>query len=84
MNEVPHARRALISPELLPALMVFAATVILVVGMKIANPSFGSFNQLIAILVTAIFLVVASFGQGLVICSAASICRWGWSSRSAA
>jgi len=35
--------------------------------MKIANPSFGSFGQLTAILVTAIFLVVASFGQGLVI-----------------
>jgi ribose transport system permease protein len=67
VNEVPPARRALIGAELLPAIMVFAATVILVVGMKIASPSFGSFNQLIAILVTAIFLVVASFGQGLVI-----------------
>jgi ribose transport system permease protein len=67
VSEAPAGRRALIGAELLPAIMVFAATVILVAGMKIANPSFGSFNQLIAILVTAIFLVVASFGQGLVI-----------------
>ena len=61
------ARRSFVTPELVPALMVFAATALLVIGMKIANPSFGSFDQLTAILVTAIFLVVASFGQGLVI-----------------
>jgi ribose transport system permease protein len=66
-SEAAGARRALISPEFLPALMVFAATMMLVVGMKIANPSFGSIAQLTAIMVTAIFLVVASFGQGLVI-----------------
>jgi ribose transport system permease protein len=47
--------------------MVLAATALLVAGMKIANPAFGSLDQLSAILVTAIFLVVASFGQGLVI-----------------
>ncbi|WP_414474743.1 ABC transporter permease [Microvirga sp. M2] len=35
--------------------------------MKLLNPAFGSVDQLTAILVTAIFLVVASFGQGLVI-----------------
>jgi ribose transport system permease protein len=65
--EATAVRRAVIAPELVPALMVFAATALLIVGMKIANPSFGSFEQLTAILVTAIFLVVASFGQGLVI-----------------
>jgi ribose transport system permease protein len=66
-SEAAGARRAFISPEFLPALMVFAATMMLVVGMKIANPSFCSIAQLTAIMVTAIFLVVASFGQGLVI-----------------
>ena len=67
VSKAPAARRALIGPELLPALMVFAATMVLVVGMKIANHSFGSFDQLTAIMVTAIFLVVASSGQGVII-----------------
>ncbi|RST48071.1 ABC transporter permease [Variovorax sp. DXTD-1] len=58
--------RARIPSEWLPALTVLAATVLLLAGMKIINPAFGSMNQLAAILVTAIFLVVASFGQGLV------------------
>lgn len=62
-----QARRTLVSPELVPAIAVFAATALLIIGTKIANTNFGSFEQLTAILVTAIFLVVASFGQGLVI-----------------
>lgn len=60
-------RSGLVASELVPAITVFAATALLIIGMKIANPNFGSFEQLTAILVTAIFLVVASFGQGLVI-----------------
>ena len=60
-------RRAKVASEALPAVMVFAATVLLIIAMKIANQSFGSIEQLTAILVTAIFLVVASYGQGLVI-----------------
>ena len=60
-------RRAFIRPDVVPALGVLAATAALIIGMKLVNPSFGSFDQLTAILVTAIFLVVASFGQGLVI-----------------
>ena len=67
LGETRPARRALVGSEFVPTLMVLAATVLLVAGMKIANPAFGSFDQLTAILVTAIFLVVASFGQGLVI-----------------
>ncbi len=66
-SDTRPARRALVGSEFVPTLMVLAATVLLVAGMKIANPAFGSFDQLTAILVTAIFLVVASFGQGLVI-----------------
>lgn len=67
LRDASAGRRFGISPELAPALAVFAATALLVVGMKIANPAFGSFSQLTAIMVTAIFLIVASFGQGLVI-----------------
>ena len=67
VSEAPPARLALVGPEFAPTLMVLAATALLVAGMKIANPAFGSFDQLTAILVTAIFLVVASFGQELVI-----------------
>jgi ribose transport system permease protein len=53
--------------EILPALIVLGATVLLILGMKTVNPDFGSPSQVVAILVTAIFLIVASFGQGLVI-----------------
>jgi ribose transport system permease protein len=60
-------RRTLLRPDVMPALSVLAATGILIIGMKLVNPSFGSFDQLTAILVTAVFLIVASFGQGLVI-----------------
>jgi ribose transport system permease protein len=60
-------RRAFIRPDIVPALGVLAATAALIAGMKLVNPSFGSIDQLTAILLTAIFLVVASFGQGLVI-----------------
>lgn len=64
----PIVRRyAFLRPDIVPALGVLGATATLIVGMKLLNPSFGSLDQLTAILVTAIFLVVASFGQGLVI-----------------
>jgi ribose transport system permease protein len=59
----PHSVR----PEIAPALMVFAVTALLLLGMNIIDPAFGALSQLAAILVTAVFLVVASFGQGLVI-----------------
>jgi len=64
VSKAPPVRRGLIAPEILPALMVFAATVILVGGHEDRQPLLRLVNQLIAILVTAIFLVVASFGQG--------------------
>lgn len=65
--DVKPVRPALLSPEIRPAITVFAAIALLVLGMKAFNPAFGSLDQLAAMLVTAIFLVVASFGQGLVI-----------------
>lgn len=63
----PTVKRENVLSEYLPSIMVFAATFLLVVIMKLINPNFGSFAQLTAIAVTAIFLVVISFGQGLVI-----------------
>ncbi len=57
----------LLRPEVGPAILVLAATAALIGGLRLYDPGFGSLGQLTAILVTAIFLVVASFGQGLVI-----------------
>jgi ribose transport system permease protein len=59
--------REFIKPETATAIAVFGASAILLAAMRLADPSFGSLNQLTAILTTSIFLVVASFGQGLVI-----------------
>ncbi len=60
-------RPALWRPSFAPAALVLAATAVLIAGLKLYDPNFGSLGQLTAILVTAVFLVVASFGQGLVI-----------------
>ncbi len=54
-------------PEWIPVISVFAATVALVAVTSLLIPGFGSLGQLSAIFITAIFLIVASFGQGLVI-----------------
>ncbi len=66
-HPAPSRRARLLHPDLVPAALVLVATVTLIVGLKLTIPGFGSLPQLTAILVTAIFLVVASFGQGLVI-----------------
>ncbi len=56
-----------VKPETVTALAVLVAAVVLILAMKILSPSFGSWGQIAAILTTSIFLVVASYGQGLVI-----------------
>jgi ribose transport system permease protein len=56
-----------LKPEIATALMVLIAAMLLILLMKIWEPSFGSVEQVEAILVTSIFLVIASYGQGLVI-----------------
>lgn len=66
-SAAPEPGEGLLRPDLVPALLVLVATAVLIGGLKLAIPGFGSVGQLTAILVTAIFLVVASFGQGLVI-----------------
>jgi ribose transport system permease protein len=53
--------------DLATALVVLAASVLLGASMKAVNPRFGSIDQIGAILVTSVFLVVAAFGQGLAI-----------------
>lgn len=62
-----RARPAFIQPEILTALVVLFCTAVLLLAMRLVDPTFGSVSQLTAILVTSIFLVVASFGQGLTI-----------------
>lgn len=56
-----------ISPDLIPALVVLARAVLLIIITKALNPGAGVSQQISAILVTSIFLVVASFGHGLTI-----------------
>jgi ribose transport system permease protein len=58
---------AVVKPETATALTVLLAAVVLMLIVKLVNPSFGSLPQVEAILITSIFLVVASYGQGLVI-----------------
>jgi ribose transport system permease protein len=58
---------AVVKPETATALTVLLAAVVLMLTVKLVNPSFGSLPQVEAILITSIFLVVASYGQGLVI-----------------
>jgi len=58
---------ATLKPETLTALLVLLAATLMMLVMKGLNPSFGSVQQIAAILTTSIFLVVASYGQGLII-----------------
>jgi ribose transport system permease protein len=58
---------AVVKPETATALTVLLAAVVLMLTVKLVNPSFGSLPQVEAILTTSIFLVIASYGQGLVI-----------------
>ncbi len=53
--------------EIIPALGVLACTGLLMVAIKVVSPGSVLLAQVSAILVSAIFLAVASFGQGLTI-----------------
>ena len=63
----PRSIGSWISPELVPALVVLVCAILLIVATKVMNPGAGFGQQLAAVLVTSIFLVVASFGQGVAI-----------------
>src|ERR1700737_1781556 len=56
-----------LKPEIATAILVLIAAVLLILVMKIWEPSFVSVEQVEGIVVTSIFLVIASYGQGLVI-----------------
>jgi ribose transport system permease protein len=63
----PRFRRDGVNADLLPAVIVLACAVLLIIATKALNPGSGMAQQFSAVLVTSIFLVVASFGQGLTI-----------------
>ncbi|MGH7072117.1 MAG: ABC transporter permease [Acetobacteraceae bacterium] len=63
----PQARASRVNPELLPVAVVLICAVVLIAASKVLNPGSSLSHQLSAVLVTSIFLVVASFGQGLTI-----------------
>ena len=60
-------KRMLFSVEIITAFIVLASSLGLILIIKIAIPQFGSPSQIAAIIVTSIFLVIASCGQGLTI-----------------
>lgn len=64
---VAAPRKPWVKPEVRSALIILGASVLLVIALKAVNPNTNSAAQISAILVTSIFLVVASFGQGLAI-----------------
>ena len=62
-----HPRAWSAAAELLPAAVVLGCVALLLLAMKALNPSGDFTSQVTAVLVTSIFLMVASFGQGLAI-----------------
>lgn len=49
------------------AVVVFVLCVVLILASRLVSPSLGSFQQVLTVMTLASFLVVLSFGQGLVI-----------------
>ncbi len=67
MPDAPGRLRRLRNPALLPPVIVLACAILLIIATKLMNPGAGFGQQLAAVLVTSVFLVVAAFGQGLTI-----------------
>ncbi|TDQ81115.1 ABC transporter permease [Paraburkholderia silvatlantica] len=64
------ARRASrINPDYLSAGLLFALTVLMIACSRLISPSLGSWAQVSTVLTLGCFLLVAAFGQGLVILS---------------
>jgi ribose transport system permease protein len=64
----PDRRAAqLLDREALNALAVFALSVVLILCSRFISPALGSWDQVLTVLTLASFLIVISFGQGLVI-----------------
>ncbi|MGV0819427.1 ABC transporter permease [Martelella sp. AMO21009] len=62
-------RSAKISRETISAIAVAVLCVVLLLGARFVSPSLGSWSQVETVLILGSFLVVLSFGQGLVILS---------------
>lgn len=59
--------RRKLDPEVVSTLVVFGLSIVLIVCSRFISPALGSWDQVLTILVLASFLIVVSFGQGLVI-----------------
>lgn len=55
------------SRETTNAILVFGLSILLILGSRFVSPALGSWSQVLTVLMLASFLIVLSFGQGLVI-----------------
>ncbi|MFI5407996.1 ABC transporter permease [Kaistia sp. UC242_56] len=55
------------SRETTNAIIVFGLSILLILGSRFVSPALGSWSQVLTVLMLASFLIVLSFGQGLVI-----------------
>jgi ribose transport system permease protein len=53
--------------EIVNALVVFGLSIVLVLVSRFISPALGSWDQVLTILILASFLIIVSFGQGVVI-----------------
>jgi len=60
-------KTARISRETVSVLVVFGLSIVLIFASRLVSPALGSWQQVLTVLTLASFLVVLSFGQGLVI-----------------
>jgi ribose transport system permease protein len=56
-----------IGRETINGIVVFALSILLILGSRFVSPALGSWSQVLTVLTLASFLVVLAFGQGLVI-----------------
>lgn len=62
-----RGRRLRLGADTISIVMVFALSVILILGSRLISPALGSWNQVLTILTLASFLIVVAYGQGIVI-----------------
>lgn len=59
--------RQMLDRESVNTIVVFALSIVLIVCSRFISPALGSWSQVLTVLVLASFLIILSFGQGLVI-----------------
>jgi ribose transport system permease protein len=68
LEATPDRRRSGgVSAEAVTIGIVFALSVVLILGSRLISPALGSWNQVLTVLTLASFLIVVAFGQGLVV-----------------